>query len=197
MSRGRWEPGLHTARLPGPQDLGSIRTSPPRSCQWSPPELARPHRRSQTWCGRREMDKCGAAVSRLGCSCAGRAGKRFLEMRDLSHMPPSRPAAPTCYRDEGSTDLGLALGWVLPAQGPTHHSEGNIMSSCSIPHASPSLFHEPFLHLFSLPSTPNPSSSSSVNTSYPDHQNPGVHPCFAFLDSEVKVGATQLNICIM
>lgn len=59
----------------------------------------------------------------------------------VSHAP-FQAVAPTCYGDEGSTDLGLASGWVLSAQGLTHYPEGNTMSPYSIPRASPSLFHE-------------------------------------------------------
>lgn len=97
--------GLHSQA--SSQDLGSIKASPPKSCRWSPLELGRPHHRSRTWCGRGRMDRRGAAVSRLCCSCAGEE----RDPGDEGHGPhaPLQAQVPTCCGDEGFP--GKALPW--------------------------------------------------------------------------------------
>lgn len=126
---GAWLPQGQTIWSPG---LGSVKASPPRSCQWSPPELARPRRRSQTWCSRGGTGGCAVVVSRLGCSCARRV-KRDPWRGEVPHVAHSRPEAQTCCGDEGSTGLSLAWGWGLPAGGQAPHPYGNPKSNFVAP----------------------------------------------------------------
>lgn len=144
--------------------------SPPRSCQWSPPELARPRRRSQTWCS--GGGQVGARWRSAGAAAHALGGQKRDPWRgEVPHVPQSKPGPPARCEDDSSTGLSLTWGWGLPATRLARHPRGNPKSKLIAP-----LCASPIIPPPALPPTSSLSLLPQISSPAPVWQ-PFSEPC--------------------